>query len=142
MLQGNRYLIFFVIVALGLALSWGQIGRKTRDVLRDRSVEFLVLDEDCRPAARPCAAYGAEKALVLGPDAGGSLLLKAVGIDRDAAGLSVKLLRNGVEVGEGQWRRRDAAGWRISPATEPGIQVLRIGLLAGDTTYVADFPVQ
>lgn len=142
MLQGNRYLIFFVIVAVGLALSWGQIGRKTRDVLRDRNVEFLVLDGNCRPTVRPCAAYAAARALVLGPDAGGSFLLKAVGINQGAAELSVKLLRNGVDVGAGQWRRRDDATWRISPATEPGIQFMRVGLLAEGTAYVADFPVQ
>ena len=76
----GRYWIFFVIVAVGLVLSWGQVGRKTEHELRERPVDFLSVESGCDPMHAPCAAYAGERAMVLGPEQGG-LLLKLAGID-------------------------------------------------------------
>jgi hypothetical protein len=76
----------FVIVAAGLVLSWGQIGHKAGRVALDG---LLDTETPCRPYSAPCAAYGSDIALVLGPGPGSDLLLKA----------STRRLPRGLEVG-------------------------------------------
>ena len=85
----GRYWIFFVIVAVGLVLSWGQVGRKTEHELRERPVDFLSVESGCDPMHAPCAAYAGERAMVLGPEQGG-LLLKLAGIDPAEAFLHLR----------------------------------------------------
>ena len=61
MSRQGRYWIFFVIVAVGLALSWGQVGRKTRQALEIEPVLLLVTETPCTPMATPCAAVGRDR---------------------------------------------------------------------------------
>ncbi len=76
----GRYWLFFVIVAVGLALSWGQVGRKTERVLQQQSTVYLVAEATCSPRQNPCAAVATDRALVLGP-AGNGLALKQAGFE-------------------------------------------------------------
>ncbi len=63
--------IFFVIIAVGLVLSWGRTGQR----LHEAQEVGLTLDVDrvleaespCQPLLAPCAALGREVAVVLGP---------------------------------------------------------------------------
>lgn len=75
----NRVWIFFVIVAVGLVLSWGQIGRKAEQRLGADPSRLLQTESPCQPRRAPCAATGAAFALVLGPDGPRALQLRAVG---------------------------------------------------------------
>lgn len=77
----GRYWLFFVIVAVGLALSWGQVGRKTQGVLQVEPVTYLKSEVGCVANQVPCAAVSADHAIVLGPSSRG-LLLKQTGFDQ------------------------------------------------------------
>ena len=74
-----RYWLFFAIVAVGLVLSWGSVGRKTHQVLHDDGVVYLHTEEPCTPSDSPCAAYARDRALILGPTING-YLLRPVGL--------------------------------------------------------------
>lgn len=76
----GRYWIFFVIVAVGLTLSWGQIGRKAQQVFDDDKLVVLHTEPDCQPRIEPCAAIGSDRALVVGPD-GDGLGIRQTGFD-------------------------------------------------------------
>lgn len=80
--QGS-YWLFFVIVAVGLALSWGQVGRKTERVLKERSATYLVPEAVCAPRVHPCAEVAKDRALVLGPVENG-LAVKYAGFEPSA----------------------------------------------------------
>ena len=71
----NRIWIFFVIVAVGLVLSWGQVGKKTQQKLASDTSELLGTEHDCRPLTAPCAATGVAIGVVLGPGGSGWLEL-------------------------------------------------------------------
>ena len=73
------YWLIFVIVAVGLVLSWGQVGRKAERVVTDTPVQMLQVEDDCRPLRAPCAALGRDRALVLGPGSGG-VILRTTGV--------------------------------------------------------------
>ncbi|MDJ0740320.1 MAG: hypothetical protein QNJ91_11415 [Gammaproteobacteria bacterium] len=78
MTRTGRYWLFFVIVAVGLALSWGQIGRKTERVLATQPVSYLQHEPGCDPWQAPCAAFGSDRAIVVGPG-GDGLQVKTTG---------------------------------------------------------------
>lgn len=70
----NRYLIFFVIVAVGLVVSWGQVGKNTTQAVTDLNAIFLAPEKGCLPTQQPCAAFGKDQAVVLGPHSNGLML--------------------------------------------------------------------
>ena len=82
LLSGNRIWIFFVIVAVGLALSWGQAGRKAMRELAREPHALLQTESPCAPLHLPCAAVGTDFGLVLGPGGQQALQLRAVGQGR------------------------------------------------------------
>lgn len=134
-----RYWIFFVIVAVGLVLSWGQVGRKTVQVLAEEEVRYLVAERPCRPRAAPCAASGSDVALVLGPDRSG-FRLRSLGLPATA----VDALR--VEYIDDDGRVLET----VSPGTAPpdwlladvaGATAVRITVHMADRRLVADFPL-
>lgn len=63
-MKWDRLWIFFVIVAIGLALSWGKVGQKTEQNLSQDRFELLRGEPNCRLPRDSCAAYGSDKALV------------------------------------------------------------------------------
>ena len=86
----GRYWLFFVIVAVGLALSWGQVGRKAQRALDSSPVVYLHTETPCRPQLAPCAAVAGDRALVLGPAQNG-LLVKQAGLRDDELRRPVKM---------------------------------------------------
>ena len=136
----GRYWIFFVIVAVGLALRWGQIGRKTPQVLRDDPVIYLQTEKDCRPNAAPCAALGSDRAVVLGPAKSG-LLARTTGLD-EAAIIQVEVVMLGAD-GVALGRRTlaaDAPVWHVR-GLPPGTRLLRYRITGSRETTVAEFPL-
>ena len=91
----NRLWIFFVIVAVGLVLSWGQVGRVESQRVAPRDGVWLDTEVPCTPLEAPCAAYGGSLALVLGPDRPGRLRLKVVGNDNPRIGGASVFTRGG-----------------------------------------------
>ena len=136
----GRYWLFFVIVAVGLALSWGQVGRKTQRVLLDDPVVYLQTETDCQPDTAPCAAVGRDRAVVLGPtDAG--LLARTTGLD-DAVIIEVEVIMLGAD-GATLGRRAlvaDAPAWPVADLPA-GTRLLRYRITANKETTVAEFPL-
>ena len=95
MSQLARYWIFFVIVAVGLVLSWGQVGVKTQRTLASLPpMNLLSTESPCRPSEAPCAATSMDRAVVLGPARQG-LAVRQTGIDRGAIERAEAALLNG-----------------------------------------------
>lgn len=137
----GRYWLFFVIVAVGLALSWGQVGRKTVRELAENPVTYLATETGCDVRRSPCAAVSGDRALVLGPAADG-LRLKQAGFDTAAISL-VEAGPVGPRGGEinGRPLLRDGDGWQLGlPADSVG--VLRVRVVTGDGVSVADFELR
>jgi hypothetical protein len=93
--RSNRLWIFFVIVAVGLVLSWGQVGREESPRVATRDGAWLDTEVPCTPLEAPCAAYGSSVALVLGPERPGTLRLEAVGDDNPRLGGASVFTRGG-----------------------------------------------
>jgi hypothetical protein len=137
----GRYWLFFVIVAVGLALSWGQIGRKTRHALDAAPVSYLTVESNCLADLRPCAAIAGDHALVLGPVDRG-LMLKQTGFDQ----ASVVALEAAIVVDSADDEgvlavQRADDGWFIPIKHNAGGR-LQVRLTANGRTSVADFPLQ
>lgn len=140
MTRQRRYWLFFVIIAVGLALSWGQTGRKTQQVLEDTPLTYLIAEKPCRPWRLPCAALAGDRALVLGPAETG-LMLKQTGfaladrisveaqmLDEDGGRQALTI----VPVGGDTWRLPDIVR---------AAAVLRLRMIGSSTLSVADFPL-
>ncbi|MCG6965161.1 MAG: hypothetical protein LJE59_01470 [Chromatiaceae bacterium] len=136
----GRYWLFFVIVAVGLALSWGQVGRKTDRVLRDEPVVYLVNEPDCRPLLAPCAALAGDRALVLGPAARG-LAVRQTGFTADdiVSAEAIFLSLSGQEIAR-RPLHMDAAVWESGDIPKSAA-MLRIRIRGARETSVADFPL-
>jgi hypothetical protein len=137
--QGRVWLLF-VIVAVGLALSWGQVGRNTQRAIEDRPVVLLRTEQPCRPRAAPCAAVAEDRALVLGP-AGRGLAVKAVGwrIEDIARIEAVALADDGTEIPVAL-PVRDHEGWSV-PMPPAAAALLRVRVEQAREATVADFPL-
>lgn len=133
--------LFFVIVAVGLALSWGQVGRKTQRVFQSEPVVLLDTESPCLPLAAPCAATAGDRALVIGPDHGG-LALQQAGMDPDtivqvevsALSEDGAVLSTGIATVTGK-------AWSL-PAWPPDTAMLRVRLVGSGEATIADFPVR
>lgn len=135
----GRYWLFFVIVAVGLALSWGQVGRQTQRVLEAGPVTFLTVERACRPRISPCAAFTSDRALVLGPDRAHGLKLRQTGFDpASLAGVEAMLIDGERRVAVTVRERPD--GWTLA-LTEDASAVLRVQVSAAGELSVAEFPL-
>jgi hypothetical protein len=136
----DRYWIFFVIIAVGLALSWGLVGRKTHRLIEAEPATYLVPEPGCRPRIRPCAATAADRALVLGPAPQG-LGLRQIGLDPTAivAVEAVFISANGERLAEPAVRRAHA-GWLI-PEPPAAVSRVRIRVLLEGEMTVTEFPL-
>ena len=87
-MKWDRLWIFFVIVAVGLALSWGKVGQKTEQTISQDPFELLRAEPGCLLPRDSCAAYGSELALVAKggwlPDERMALYFKLVGAEMAA----------------------------------------------------------
>lgn len=136
-----RYWIFFVIVAVGLVLSWGQVGVKTRQTLESLPpMSLLSTESPCQPAQAPCAATSADRAVVLGPARNG-LAVRQTGIDRGAIERAeAALLDDAGQVTERRLLLDRGDGWDVGrlPADVPRLQI-QFHEQGGVT--VAEFPL-
>ena len=140
MTRQASYWIFFVIVAVGLALSWGQIGRKTHRVFEAEPFVFLKAESSCRPGALPCAAVAGDRAVLLGPVPGG-LAVRQTGLETaDITRVElVALSADGGELGSYLAASRGDA-WLV-PRLPSNTKVLRVRVIGSRDTSVADFPL-
>lgn len=140
MTRTGRYWLFFVIVAVGLALSWGQVGHKTRQALEAAPVTYLHVEAACLANLRPCAAVAGDHALVLGPVEEG-LLLKQTGFDAETiASVEAALAVDDADEEALLPVQRVGDGWLITyQATEA--RGLQVRLAARGRVSVADYPL-
>ena len=63
----NKIWYFFMLVAAGLILSWGQVGQRYKQKENFDTREYLLLrtEQGCNLAAAPCAAYAPDYAIVV-----------------------------------------------------------------------------
>jgi len=136
----GRYWIFFVIVAVGLALSWGQVGRKTQRALETEPVVFLLTERPCEPGSAPCAAVADDRAVVLGPGPNG-LRVKQTGVPiADIVEVEAGFVGAAGELTGSRILMRHADAWLVSdvPASS---RVLRIRIIGSRDVTVAEFPL-
>ena len=140
MTRQASYWIFFLIVAVGRALSWGQIGRKTHRVFEAEPFVFLKTESSCRPRAMPCAAMAGDRAVLLGPVPGG-LVVRQTGLE--TAGITrielIALSTDGSELGSYLAALRGDT-WLV-PDVPSQTTVLRVRVVGNRDTSVADFPL-
>lgn len=138
----NRYLVFYVLLALGLALSWNQVGRRAQ-LIPGAKLHVMSVDGECRPLQAPCAAYAQQFALVLGPDglAAEGRRLRLLGEQLPADhGLRVQQFDHSVtELDAPRVVPRQPGSWWIEPVLPTGR--LRVSLLVGDEQWVAEYPL-
>lgn len=136
-----RYWIFFVIVAVGLVLSWGQVGVKTQKTLQSLPpMSLLSTESPCRPAQAPCAATSTDRAVVLGPARQG-LAVRQTGIDMG----SIERAEAAFLDARGQITERRLLldrgdGWHVG-SLPPGSQRLQIRFHEQAGVTVAEFPL-
>ena len=138
MIRRNNYWIFFAILAVGLALSWAQVGKRAQ-LSKNAKLSVMSLDEDCHPWRTPCAAYATNFALVLGVDSRGGLRLLGEQLP-DSIELKLMHFKGAVELPVPDSRRIDARQWLIVPSKKIGR--LRVNLQLDDRQWIAEFPLQ
>jgi hypothetical protein len=136
----GRYWLFFAILAVGLSLGWGQVGRKTHRLFETEPMVYLRAEKDCRPRTTPCAALAADRAVILGPATSG-LLMRQIGMATSGilGGEAVSLATDGAEL----------ARAKLSPGVDEWLladvpaqtAVLRLVVWDGHETTVAEFPL-
>ncbi len=135
-----RYWILFVIVAVGLALSWGQVGRRAQQALESEPVVYLVTEQPCRPVVSPCAAVGADRALVLGPD-GGGMRIRQTGVPlNEIVSVEVTFLGQEGQELESRILEREDQAWPINEVPSLA-RALRVRVGGNRDLTVAEFPL-
>ena len=63
----NKVWYFFMLVAAGLILSWGQVGQRYKQSEKIDTREYLLLrtEQGCKLGMAPCAAYAPDYAIVV-----------------------------------------------------------------------------
>jgi len=136
----HRYWLFFVIVAVGLALSWGQAGRKAHRVLNEEQLIVLETEPACQPSRVPCAALARDRALVLGPT-GSGLALRRTGLAGNQI-ISAEVVL--FTAGDLVLGRRELAGtldtWWVGDIP-PNATMLRVYIQGNHDATLAEFPL-
>ncbi len=136
----NRYLLFYLILGIGLAIAWTQVGRHAR-LAPNTGMRVMSVDERCNPQQAPCAAYAHAFALVLGPNPDGpGLLLKGEKLPADARLDLLQLDVHALELPRPLLKPLPGRRWLISPTHQSGR--LRINLSSGKSQWIAEFPLQ
>jgi len=135
----NRYLIFYIILAVGLVIAWSQVGHRA-ELRQEAGLSLMQTEQDCRPRKAPCAAYAGHFALLVGPVPQGPALLvvaeklppgaalEVIQLDRQAHTLEAPLLR---PQGEGRW---------ILQVASEAVQ-LRLTVAAEGRRWLAEYPL-
>ncbi len=133
----NRYLLFFAILAVGLAFSWTLVGKRAQ-LEPGASLYVMTTEDSCRPYLSPCAAYAADFALVLGPQAD-ALRLQAERLPSGAV-LEFSQFEDGAQELEiPQTERLASNAWLIRPVLRTGR--LRVNVLIANQQWLAEFPL-
>ena len=136
----NRYLLFYLILGIGLAIAWTQVGRRMQ-LAPNTGLRIMSLDDRCVPQEAPCAAYANNFALVLGPSKGGKdLLLIGDKLPADTRLDLVQLDTHSLELPSPLLRAMPNGHWLVEPAAAPGR--LRVNLSSGGEQWIAEFPLQ
>ena len=136
----GKYWLFFVIVAVGLALSWGQVGRNAQQVLQENPTVYLTAEQGCAPVNAPCAAVASDRALVLGPNDGG-LRLRQTGFDTaDIIKVEAQVLASDSSVIDERQLVNVGKDWVFDKVQAVNGAVLRIRVIGNRDVSVADFP--
>ena len=135
MSRNGRYLLFYAILGIGLAISWGQVGKRTQ-LVPGANVRVLSTESDCRPRSYPCAAYASDFALVLGPERNGLRLMgenvpQGAELKVQYLDLSGKLLEPPLV------RQIEAQAWLLN--LPQGDLRVRVNLLRDQQQWTADF---
>ncbi len=135
----NRYLIFYIILGLGLVASWTLVGKRAR-IAPDLGVRIMSVDDICRPLKTPCGAYAQHFALVLGP-AGDGRNLRLVGerLPADARLSALQYDDKARELSPPLFQAEGNGRWRLQPAAE-AVRI-RINLVSGEDQWLAEFPL-
>lgn len=135
----NRYLIFYIILGLGLVASWTLVGRRAQ-IAPNVGMHIMSVDQTCRPLRAPCGAYAKGFALVLGlgPD-GKTLRLVGERLPADARLSLVQFDENAHQLAAPLLQARPDGQWSIH--TDPRATRLRINLASGGEQWVAEFPL-
>lgn len=150
MQRWNRYLIFYVIVAVGLVLSWGQIGRKYAQLGPDGGVRLLRVEDDCTLERGSCAAYRENLGMVadLRRAVEGSLLLRLRFVNPQAlpllgvkAGIHSSGSREPISLTELFPNGDDSWQGRLPPFGQAGAYLLRVESILGGERSSTDFPL-
>jgi hypothetical protein len=135
----NRYLLFFIILGVGLTIAWTQVGRRVQ-LAPNSGLRLMSLEDHCRPQQSPCAAYAEHFALILGPGgAGGGFLMRGEKLPDDASLDALQLDVHSLELPKPTLQAVPSGGWRVKPTDLPGR--LRIRLHSGGQQWVAEFPL-
>lgn len=140
MIRFNRYLVFYVILAVGLAVAWTQVGRRAQ-LSPSADLHIMDVEADCRVKVRPCAAYAGQFALVLGPSPSGQgLLLVGESLSSDAQVQVQQLDKHLRDLPPPAVQSAGEDRWVVNSSEQPGR--LRVTLSSGDDQWVAEFPLQ
>lgn len=137
MKRTNRYLLFYAILGVGLAISWTQVGRKAM-LMPNAHLHVMSVDGECRPLQAPCAAYAADFALVLGPD-GSRLRLVGENLPFGAELQVQQFDHSANELQAPRSTLLQSGQWRVEPTAPSGR--LRVSLLMGEEQWVAEYPL-
>ncbi len=135
----NRYLVFYIILGLGLVTSWILVGKRAR-IAPDLGVRIMSVDDACRPFQAPCGAYAQHFALVLGP-VGDGHALRLVGeqLPPDARLSALQYDDKAQQLEPPLFKSLEGGTWRLEPARE-AVRV-RVNLVSGRNQWLAEFPL-
>lgn len=137
----NRYLMIYLILGIGLAIAWTQVGRGPR-LAPNTGLRVMSVDEHCQPRRAPCAAYAEAFALVAGPDPeGAGLLLVGEKLPADVRVDLVQLDANSRPLPSPPLLLRILPGkrWRVELLQAGGR--LRVNLSSAGEQWIAEFPL-
>jgi hypothetical protein len=149
----NKSWYFFMLVAAGLILSWGQVGNRYREHKPVETKEYLLLrtEQNCELLKAPCAAYAPDYALVINVEKNrgwNTATVRAAGVKLDQASrvkMSFEPVSSLYEPELLPVRFREPDSWYSDfqfPDNRQAVWKLRIKVDQSEkTVYVADFPL-
>lgn len=137
----NRYLLIYLILGIGLAIAWTQVGRRPQ-LAPNTGLRVMSIDEHCQPRLEPCAAYAQAFALIAGPDPeGDGLLLVGEKLPADVHLDLVRLDPHSRPVPTAPLLRALPGNrWRVGAMEGPGR--LRVNISSAGQQWIAEFPLQ
>lgn len=150
----NQYLIFYVIMAAGLLMAWGQVGHKFKNDEKQNSnffqTRFLWPEKDCSLNDKICAAFRKDFALVAELWRSNqdtiSLKLKMAGQEHDQASqvqARYAVAKDVYADDFAQMYLMDLSTWKVNLLMPDQVQQkskLEIRFKLNKNLYVAEFP--